>query len=1564
MSTSNIWSQIRQADQLSREGRSREAENLYRDVLGMLESDPAHKDLVQDLIAKIKQLNSNGHNGTALNGQAAVSQQLAEQVGLTSYSSAQGQTLEGDQYQQAQALIRLYQNAESDVHALVYSFRMLDIQPAIQFDGKNSASLFLEHVAKVRARMINNARNQLQAIVELQKQEYISPELYNQICLGYQTALDILWGKQLVFPKDLSQDEQNYFKDELTIDDKVTQCEEEVLVQYKRFQARYLAQQTQLPEPEPQAEQLSSQPEDISEPEPASSDPIPQDEQISMIDSLTQTNNQAAQDLVAQAELYLSQRSSGNYKEAGRLLSQALSLDGISESLRNELKQRFEAVSAEYDSIKELEGQLRTARQVANIEDELIVILTMINKDYQTDESGRDLNEIFNARLVTLIKTLTYSAEEALSSAGHQRELARNKLNLGPLQAARSLLKDTLKQLNGESIIEKHKQESAQANLESHNAVLGLAASVQERLRTSKALSEYDVWIGEIEHEQMVLEDARPFFLKALECYDKREYRDAWNYALQLKELLEGQFSSQEAERIYTACWKAYENELVARLELIEQKTKSAFESRVFDEVASQVAESFTIDPQFKSARIDELLKTIRSYQDRANRINRDVDETLIVGRGLLNSGQLEQAAEKAAEALRHNPNHTGAQAFQQSVLVATLGKKLSTLETTIAHKRSTREQLVELRRELQQIRSQAHNITDQAQTQLVLNRIFELENQLQGLIDANDQAQKESIEFEAMLSEIDRSIGDGNFDRAHHKIKQAERLVATHVERSERLATFEQRLKTELLDRIKQALAPNSEDPERALLLLDVVDSIGILKADSEGLRLRAQQLKHRLAGVVAFEQNLFKDAITQFEQADLDNPTTLELLNKARQMLAQQLLVEEKWQALVDLLDTVGTLGSELLGMKRKGQLELALDAAKQHLREKKFSSSESMLDQAEKIEPSDNRIADLRQQLAKATLLYNQVSSLVKQANDERKAYEISGTFEHYRNAIQTLDQALAIEGLAPDDKQRAEVVDLRSRYQSEYDGLIEAERTELLKQAGSAFDKRDIALALSKYRAVLNLMPTGKDAEADKGIERCLDRLADQRSKLSDEIGNFLNLGRRGQKGIKLDDIHRYSQSAKELLAIESHIQHEGLVRALSHLEGAQHICQEAERALQAILMQWAELRSEPIMAAKVNSDRRNQITIGIQHAASLFDLKTYTHIDLDHNNPTRLLERIEKDLTDLEESNKLYQNILEGFKQEHLNDIQILNLFERLRVLEERFHQTTTQLINEGGLARQTFPNNQHEPYPYQARLRHALLQEIDTIKRDELQAPDLGVLRALIVKRTRFESLQKRLYAAGLQPAGANGQQEIADSHSITIEMIDAWSNDAEKGSAYVTTASELERAGREDEQRKLLRPAVAKLEQAHQEYNRAIQLLEPISRVQTGHGAVREIVRSASQQLLTAQQALQTLAREDLLQSCKDRIQKAQELYQQAQAALDQGSFSDVRSYVDQAKNLDPTLSEQLDELSRAAGDGQQNERSFGPVIAIVVVLVLLAILVMMFGPSIWAWFSEVLLH
>ncbi len=1060
--------------------------------------------------------------------------------------------------------------------------------------------------------------------------------------------------------------------------------------------------------------------------------------------SSTAASAQRAEQLVGEAESYLRRSATTeNYKQAISRLEQALGQGGLEPARRGQIEQRRAEVMQQYEQFRAQYQQLVTARQVQNIENELIAIRVLQIQGRETDDSGNSLLTSFAARLDQLRERLIRVAGEQATTADRLVRDGRDFLDSAAFHAAISRYQSVIALLRGEEIDERDEANNVKAtkNSEVITAITSIRNFLTEHPDIQSAITTYTERLTAIERLPDLLERILPPYREAERLYNQRDYIAAKKQLDQIKSLLDDRLESKQIAFLEQQLQGAVEAQVSAQIQSLLDQAQIALSQDDITTVTNLIQQVRQIEPQFKSDKVDALrtqadaiITEIKTNEDK-------ITAGLTTARSAFERGDLDAAERGVRMVLTKRSAHDQARKLLDSIIFKRVNTLLAKVDPLI--QTGTRSQLEQVRPEVTQVRAQVAEMSDAIRREDMSETLDATLKQIDKRIKDLDQRAEQDRILAGYLQEFDRAYETNQFESAHNWLEQARQVAPSDV----RIASNENKLKQawrmHLYRRVNQFLDAEPPQPDAALHELATVEKYGLNDAKTSDLRTKAERLKSLSEARAAYERGEYGKVIDLLTKIEPQNEELL-LLNTARHREAQRLAGLEDWAAVLLLLKAMDASQGEMPGLFKRATAEIALREAAEHLRAKRFDPCAAALDRVDQQQIAElrTRSAELRTKLHTAREIYQRIDLLVKAASDHKGHYENTRDRKHLLQAISTLDQALADPELAAGDLQREAIQQQRSEYQRIYDEEIRSERARLLASAEANLKADEIAEAISDFQAVHALNPSGNDPAAEDGIRRCRRRLAEIRVEVSTDVTTMLNLRAGGQRGIDPQQVATQIEKIGKIRQIEPDYVDRDLNTALSQLQEAAQFCQQADEALNTARLRWAELRRR---SANGESIEGREVEQDIQRGIAIFTSRTYIHHELDRTNIKSLPTIFNKDLQELSDANRIRQELRNALEREPFQTSIIVSSFETLRRSEENLYQTTLALIDQHHVATVARPTSNAERYPRQHAIIRSLYERVESLKRAELNVPDLKALREIMTQRGQIEELIAQL---------------------------------------------------------------------------------------------------------------------------------------------------------------------------------------------------------------------------
>ncbi|MEI7768343.1 MAG: hypothetical protein WCI67_00060 [Chloroflexales bacterium] len=1353
-----ILASLTRADRKLSSGDFDGAENEYRSALDQSEKEHLN-ELANRASEGIKQARRARSRTSELSvAEAEVLQVLhntgGDQARLRTSKLSVAEVATAVHTPQQEVLLNEYRSADSDERRILSLRCLIDDSFAQLIDSQTTHDRYVALLSILRTRMLQDARELVdkgrRKLEEALNSSVLTDVQRAEVIANYFQAGEIIEGKKLDFPTDNGDASVHAaiasIRSDLRNDGQLDSINEEIRQLRNDLPKAGHVVSSRLATSTPS--EPSSAPPSKAIVAPASTPPSGRGRKVTTTKAASdatlssqQRESQHAEALVARAEVRLRRPTTASYKEAIDLIKEALSMSVLDAEQRVRIQIRLAEVEQNYTTFRDRFGQLVTARQIDQAEEELIVTLMLMNAGAQDGPDGENLADKYNQVSKKLRDDLLRVASERVALADRHLINGRDFLDLGPMQAAQKCFDEAMTLLNGEQIGDL----SGQITSERRTAILGVRKTVSELLRRDHRLSDYEARKTEVERATALIERVKPIYTKAEAEFNNRRYIQAWILVGQMKSTLGNDFASQTVETLNTRATTAREDELSAELQVIAEQAQSALANMQISKVEEAVSKALLLDPQFKTTLINAKRDEIRSLLEQVRSIERQIATLLGQARDARSKRDWPSAAADVRRALTIRPDSTDARELLDNVLYDSALDTFTGIERELEKNNIDSAQITVLKDLLGNDRPLIEELSDPQIKRRVHQMAEDLRERINKLVDETGKKEAQRDKLENALRELERNIKIAAFETANGWLQTARELTSSQ---NPRLVRLETELRTtwgdDLRRRTRQALDASPSKPTEAIDLLNSIDERGLANEESLALRRRAERLLARQEGLAACDRGDFSTALDWLSKADLDNPETLVLLNQTQRKEVNRLAGVEDWEKMLAMILRMDSGEQSLAGLVRRGRGELALRAFVEHLREKRFADGEIKLNEAlaQRLPDINERVIGLRDELNGARTLYQRIEARIKEAEELKDSFDTNRNRKQLLEAIKVLNQALADSDLRPGDRQRESVQKLREEYLRIYQQLITSERLRLLGKADVSLRDNDVASALTSFREVLEIMPSAQDPEASAGVERSRQKLVELRAKQVEDVERLLNLRRGGQLGVIPIEITRTIAKVEQLRNIEGDIVDSALNKALRELQEAERLCQQADSALNEARKRWGTLRNESLSGGTLD---HQEIDGDINRGIGFFSDKTYIHIELDRTSLESVSARIGRDLADLKDAQNAVNEFRRGMGHEQRNSDELLSVFNRLSAIEERLYKSTLKLIEHDRVASVARPSSTNERYPRQAALVRSLREEVERLKGDEKTIPDLPSLRALMIRRAQSEELLRRL---------------------------------------------------------------------------------------------------------------------------------------------------------------------------------------------------------------------------
>lgn len=1038
---------------------------------------------------------------------------------------------------------------------------------------------------------------------------------------------------------------------------------------------------------------------------------------------------QRVRELESQAQSYLGRPTNANYKQALGLYERILGFGGLNPAQRASFEGRLAETQQAYEQFRAQFGELTTARQIQRDEVELIELRKLINAGVEIGPDGEELEPQFDKLLATVREKLLRIARELTDQAHKQAADGADYLDPPLLDAAIGTYDRAIGCIQGAEI--RGWEESSAAQI----AVVGIKSLLLNEAAEGAIKKYADRAIGARE-ARSAIQRIRPLYDEADQAFRQGDYGRAIVVLESAQDLAGSQLSSALVDSLRRRAMQRWEQATLIHADTRLQAARLAASRGEYESIEKIAGEVLAIEPHLATEALQQRKQQAQELLNEIHKLEEYLQQ-LVSDSGLARiHGRLDEAQQRAREALVLRPGYPPARQALESVLVVVVNAALRQAQDALAAPDQAR--LQSARDALEQQRLHIDEIGEQA-ARALSERLDETLGQLKRALEAHYEAQARDQQAQNLIDTAEQQAAQERFADALSTIAQARTLAPQHP----MLVAAENQIRAGWAEALRQRarafIQADPPHPAAALECLDVLREIGMEDTASVELRRHVDWQTNTARGIAFLQQGAFAQAIELLKAGDLANRATREALSEARRKEAQRQMNTGRWTAALEILEQIGGGDPEVLALSSRARAEYLLDQAQGFLDVKVFNGAEGKLLEAERegLPELAGRVEQLREQINTGRNVFRKVQSLQQRAQDQYRRYRSYNNPGDLLEAIATLDEALELRDLPDDDHQREAIQKLRDEYQQRYQELVLAERSRLLSEGDAALQSEQlerIPEAIQRYGAVLELSPSQPDTEAIGRLERARQLLRYGRDKLVDEAGMLLNLrgARNGQRGIRLADIQALIArcTRAQQLAPETH---RALNEALLALQEAARAHETAETDVQAARAHWAAARRD-------GSTDFSEIDHAIQRAVRYFEGMTYIHSDLDRNSPDSLVRQLN--------ANRDMQRVVIGSSAALSGALARLDTeaaaaaFAELARAEEVVYATTLALSGADGAAP---PESLAERYPHQYAILSTLAGQIDEHMQRERDAPDVHQLREIIQQRIVLQRLFERL---------------------------------------------------------------------------------------------------------------------------------------------------------------------------------------------------------------------------
>jgi hypothetical protein len=397
-------------------------------------------------------------------------------------------------------------------------------------------------------------------------------------------------------------------------------------------------------------------------------------------------------------------------------------------NLHPEQRSRYQQERAElqhqYEAFQEKYNDLQTARQLANLENELIAIRKLMVKGEVVDDDGNDLASQFADLLGKLAKTLLETTSEKDELAQKQSVVAMNTLQETQAAGVIGIYHNVIELLEGKGISE------PDASLETVQAIAGIRNFLAEREDIREKTQHYRARLAIAEQLQETIKEVRSIYNDAQDLFGEGNYSQTVEKLEEVADHTNEYFKSSTIDglrRRATDRWVVQELKRAVELE-VSARTQLALEE--YKEARQHATQLVNLGKDIKGLKTveEEQQCEIETHRETGKRLIKDIEKAEVsshqekkgqaknvarnlieLARQYIESKKYLDALDALAEARQRDPDNEDI----ESVGHGLRERVREVIDTTIASARSTpdrqklREFLIErdsLQRRLEQV--------------------------------------------------------------------------------------------------------------------------------------------------------------------------------------------------------------------------------------------------------------------------------------------------------------------------------------------------------------------------------------------------------------------------------------------------------------------------------------------------------------------------------------------------------------------------------------------------------------------------------------------------------------------------------------------------------------------------------------------------------------------------------------------------------------------------------------------------------------------------------------------
>jgi phage FluMu protein gp41 len=1285
------------------------------------------------------------------------------------------------------------------------------------------------------------------------------------------------------------------------------------------------------------------------DPAPSPAEPGPANQESNLRD---ETIQQEVQKLAEEAQRYLQAPTIENYKNAQNKYRQILG-HNLSAAQRQEFEERLRVAEQDYEDLKARFGELTTARQVANQEEELIAIRKLMLSGQEFGPDGEDLNLRFADVLQAVRRTLLRIAGERVSLAEQQANSGMNFLEAQPLEAALTSLNSAIHLIQGEEIT------GPDTDADTNQAILAIK-NVLLDTQAEQMLADYKQHRDRVQEALAAVRRVLPLYQEAEESFQQKQYEGAVTILESLQAQAGTHFSSTLINDLHQRAQQRWGQEVTAQGNKWLLDAQAAIHRSAYAEAQRIISDIVGLEPHLQTEDMQEIRQKAHALLNDMGAAEKEFNDVITRAGQALNHGDYGGAERMVKDVLARRPGYDPARKLLDTIYTNQVNEALRKAETALVS--SSQRELEACQQELLTVQSRyVGQISTPMSSRKLGERVDTTLAQLKRASERLRQAATREHEAHEMIDKARMQAQQDDFSTALSTLGRARELMPLNnqidlleTEIRADWATFLKRQAREFLD----MMPPNAAS---AMKMLDTLHGIGMEDAVSIELRRQADRLYVKEQGVTALIQGNFREAIDALMRADLTDPEVNNKLREARRREISRLLNLSRWHEALDILQQVDSTEAGFIGQFHRASGEALLAEAEELLANKQFTLAGTKLDEARQNPLADiqERAAALYNQIGASQTTFRQVQTLRQQAEAYYTQYQNTNNIDDVLRAIRELDQILdlPVTKLPIDDQQRIEIQELRNTYQRLHTDAMHSIRASLRAEAQQALQEssfEQLHQARQCYLKLQSLSPDQHDPEATRGLEQVRQKLRERRDALAEAASNLLNLRQklgtiRSVKPAELHDMLQQVEEARAATDIDPD-NHQELNKIHTELKDAVVLFDDVSKQLNALRARWAQARRQ-------DDGRIDDILLSLDSIEGLFRSYPYQHHDLHSANVDNLRDQMKRDQGARSQIREAVIDIERALNQHDLT--QVAARFDTLRKAEDTTSKIS-QMLEGGDISHHS--NFAHR-YPQQSQVLQLLAERItDLLRREEIE-PEPAELRTLMAQREALQNLYKRL-----DPDDRAGLYEKLSSVEMTPQRLDELEQALQKGGTLMQEAQQQESLARQkkEEEARLQEAADLLRDQVLVRAKQARKSLLPVLAMRDASYQVVKSCYASAQNLDTqAEMLIEKLEHEKPWAQFEENIRDGARLLDESRSALHRGEYEDALRLVNESRAKNPALEgdegwiyikRQIDDVIEPAPP----EHSHWIAVAVVVVLVVLVAIFL--GPMLWGQVNDFL--